>query len=172
MANALTSGLKTYGEVRTKIGVAVAVFVSIIFLIIGIVILTRKDKHTSQTTGILSNVSCSSNACSATALYNPSGSPEPSPSPSPSPYTLMGSWPINSKEGQAVTVYYDPANPSDASQGPVPKMVGWILIVVAIIIVAFSVLFMKFFSGLSNQGKALVGGFQAAGNISSFLSKN
>lgn len=84
----------------------------------------------------------------------------------------MGSWPINSKEGQAVTVYYDPANPTDASQGPVPKTIGWILIIVAVIIVAFSVLFMKFFSGLSNQGKALVGGFQAAGNISSLLRKN
>lgn len=168
MADALTSGLKTYGEVRTKIGVVVAVIVSIIFYIIGAVILIRKPKYTSQTTGILSNISCSSNTCSGMATYDPTGAP----SPSPSSYTFSSNWPVGSKDGQTVAVFYDPSNPTDAGQGPPPKMVGWVLIGVATIILIFSFLFLKFFSSLSNQGKALVGGFQAAGNISSFFRRN
>ena len=169
MANALTTGLKTYGEVRTKIGVFVAVLFAIIFYVIGGIILTSKDTMTATTTGTLTNVVCSSNACTATALYNTAGA---APSPSSAPYSIQSSWPANSKEGQAVTIYYDPANPTRASSGPVPKWVGWALVGFATVIIIFSLLFMKFFSSLSNKGKAVVGGFEAFGNISSLLSKN
>ena len=167
MADALTSGLKTYGEIRTKIGVFVAVLFAIIFYIIGGIILAKKDTHTVKASAILSDVSCTSNGCSATATYNVSGAA----APSPSSYTLNGNWPPNSKNGQSVTVYYDPKNPADVVQG-INKFIGWILIGVATFILLFSLLFLKFFSSLSNQGKAVVGGFQAVGNISSFFGRN
>lgn len=168
MADALTSGLKTYGEIRTRIGVIVAVVVAICFCIFGLITVTAKDKHTTKTTGILSNVNCSSNTCSATALYSLSGAP----SPSPAPYQFTSTWGAGMTNGRTVDVYYDPANPSDASAGPVPKWLGWSFMGVATLILLCSYLFMKFFSGLSNQGKAVVGGLEATSDVMSFLKKN
>lgn len=167
MANAITTGLKTYGEIRTRIGVIVAFIVAICMCFFGWMIILSKDTRTATTTGTLSGVLCSSNVCTATALYDVSGAP----SPSPAPYSLQGTWPMNSREGQSVTVYYDPANPSSASTGPVPKAFGWGLVICATLIILLSILFMKFFSSLSNEGKAVVGGVQAVGNISSLLTK-
>jgi hypothetical protein len=168
MADAITSGLKTYGEIRTRIGVIVAVVISICMCIFGWMIIISKNKHTTVTSGILSDVSCSANTCTATALYNLAGSP----APSPAPYRFQSTWPAGSTNGQDVVVYYDPLNPADASMGPTPKALGWGLVGCATIIIILSILFMKFFSGLSNQGKALVGGLQVAGDVSSFFSKN
>ena len=168
MADAITSGLKTYGEIRTRIGVIVAVVVSICMCIFGWIIIVRKNKHTTATSGILSDVACSANTCTATALYSLSGSP----APSPVPFRFQGIWPAGSTNGQNVVLYYDPANPTDASMGPTPKALGWGLVVCATIIIILAILFMNFFSGLSNQGKAVVGGLQAAGDVSSFFSKN
>ena len=170
MADALTSGFKTYGEIRTRIGLIVAVVVAICFCIFGWITVTAKDKHTAKTTGILSNVNCSANTCTATALYGMTGSP--SPSPSPAPYQFTSTWGAGMTEGKTVDVYYDPANPSDASAGPVPKWLGWTFIGVATLLILFSILFMKFFSGLSNQGKAAVGGLEAASDVMSFFRKN
>ena len=168
MADTLTTGLKTYGEIRTRIGVIVAVVVAICFCIFGWITVLAKDKHTAKTSGILSNVNCSANTCTATALYGMSGSP----SPSPAPYQFTTTWGAGMTEGKTVDVYYDPANPSDASTGPVPKWLGWTFIGCATFLILCSFLFMKFFSGLSNQGKAVVGGLQAASDISSFFRKN
>ena len=168
MTDALTSGFKTYGEIRTRIGVIVAVVVALCFCVFGWITVMAKDKHTVKTTGILSNVNCSSNTCTATALYGNSGAP----SPSPAPYHFMSTWGPGVTNGKTVDVYYDPANPSDASGGPVPKWLGWTFIGVATLIILCSILFMKFFSGLSNQGKAVVGGLEAASDVSSFFSKN
>jgi len=182
MTDTVVSGLKTYGEIRTRIGVIIAMVTAICFCIFGWVIVMTKDTHTSKTTGILSDVNCSSNTCTATASYGPfevtylssssSSSPSPSPSPSPRQYKLMANWPIGSKNGDVVDVYYNPANPADAVTGPVPKWAGWAFIGVATFMILCSFLFMKFFSGLSNQGKAVVGGFQAAHNASSFFGRN
>jgi hypothetical protein len=168
MADTLTSGLKTYGEIRTRIGVIVAVVVAICFCIFGWITVLAKDKHTAKTSGILSNVNCSENTCTATALYGMSGSP----SPSPAPYQFTATWGAGMTEGKTVDVYYDPANPSDAITGPVPKWLGGAFIGCATFIILGSFLFMTFFSGLSNQGKAVVGGLQAASDISSFFRKN
>lgn len=167
MADAITSGLKTYGEIRTRIGVGIAVLISIIMCICGWLIVLKKEVHTSKTSGTLSDVNCSSNVCTATALYNTSAG-----SPSPAPYNFQGTWPANSTDGQIVDVYYNPSNPTDASQGPVPKGMGWAFIGIATIVIILAMLFMSFFSGLSNQGKAVVGGLEAAGNISSFFKRN
>ena len=185
MANALTSGLKTYGEFRTRIGVIVAVIASIFMCICGWMIVLGKDTHTMKTKGTLSNVSCTSNVCTATVEYtigtstfeSPAPSPSQSPAPAPAPvsantYKITLQVLQNSKEGQVVDVYYNPENPNDASLGTAPKVIGWGLIGGATLIIILSILFMKFFSGLSNQGKAIVGGFEAVGNISSLLRKN
>ena len=168
MADALTTGLKTYGEIRTRIGVIIACVVALCMCICGWMIILGKNKNTVQTTGTLSDVNCTSNACTATALYDTVGSP----SPSPAPYRFLSSWPANSTEGQNVTVYYDPANPASASMGPIPKGVGWGLVGFATLIIIIAILFMKFFSGLSNQGKAVVGGVEAVHDVSSFFKGN
>jgi hypothetical protein len=132
-------------------------------------IILGKDTRTQKTTGILTKVSCSANTCTGTALYSLTGAP--SPAPSPAPFSLQTTWPMNSRDGQTVTVYYDPANPANASTGPIPKGLGWGLVILAALIVLIAILFMNFFSGLSNQGKAVVGGLEAVGDISSLLSK-
>lgn len=174
MSDTLVSGLKTYGEIRTRIGVIIAVVVAICFCICGWSTVLAKDNHTAKTSGILSDVNCSAERCAATALYELSGasSPSPSSSPAPAPYKLTATWPLGAKNGDIVDVYYNPANPTDASAGPVPKWLGWTAIGVATLLILCSFLFMKFFSGLSNQGKAMVGGFQAAQNVSSFFRRN
>jgi len=166
MADALTTGLKTYGEIRTRIGVGIAVVIALCMCVCGWMIILSKDVHTKKTSGTLSEVKCTSNACTATALYSTPGAP------SPSPYKFQTSWPANAKEGQSVPIYYDPANPSSASRGPIPKGFGWGLVGGAIFIIVISLLFMQFFSSLSNQGKAVVGGAQAFGNAVAFFRKN
>ena len=168
MSNALTSGFKTYGEIRTRIGVIIAVVVAMCFCIFGWVTVLAKDKHTAKTSGILSNVNCSANTCTATALYGMAGAP----APSPAPYQFTSTWGSGMTDGKTVDVYYDPANPSDASAGPAPKWLGWTFIGIATLLILCSFLFMSFFSGLSNQGKAVVGGLQAASDVSSFFRKN
>ena len=168
MADALTSGLKTYGEIRTRIGVIVAFVVAICFCICGWMTVLAKDKHTAKTSGILSNVNCSANTCTGTALYGLTGAP----APSPAPHQFTSTWGAGMTNGRTVDVYYDPANPSDASAGPVPKLLGWSLIGCATLLILCSILFMKFFSGLSNQGKAMVGGLEATSDVLSFFHKN
>jgi hypothetical protein len=168
MADALTSGFKTYGEIRTRIGVFVAIVVAICFCVFGWVTVLSKDKHTAKTSGILSDASCSANTCTATALYGLTGVP----SPSPAPYKFTSTWGAGMTNGRTVDVYYDPANPRDASAGPVPKWLGWTFIGIATLLVLCSILFMQFFSGLSNQGKAVVGGLEATSDVMSFLRKN
>jgi hypothetical protein len=168
MSNSLTTGFKTYGEIRTRIGVIIAVVVAMCFCIFGWVTVLAKDKHTAKTSGILSNVNCSANTCTATALYGMAGAP----APSPAPYQFTSTWGSGMTDGKTVDVYYDPANPSDASAGPVPKWLGWTFIGIATLLILCSFLFMSFFSGLSNQGKAVVGGLQAASDVSSFFRKN
>jgi len=159
----MADALKTYGEIRTRVGVIVTGIVAMCMCICGWMIILGKDTRTAKTPGTLSNVECTSNACTATALYSVSGSP--------APYSFQGTWPLNSKENQNITVYYDPANPVSASTGSVPKGFGWGLVICATLIILISILFMNFFSGLSNQGKAVVGGLAVAGDISSLLSK-
>jgi hypothetical protein len=162
--SALTSGLGAYGKFRTYSGAVVAVLISFSLCLIGGYLIKNPDKHTASVQGTVKE---------ATTVKNEKGNPS---------YSIVGEYNIGGKvyavsgqtdkiynKGQAITVYYDPANPGYATLNPVPKWMGWSLIGSASLLTCCAVGFAIFFSQLSNTGKATVGGIQATGNLLSFL---
>lgn len=163
--SALASGLATFGAVDTYIRVACAIVIGIIFIIIGATIKKNPDKHTSQTTGTASNVNCTTStgknkvtSCVASVDYTVNNQK----------YTFSGNY-GQIANGQTVSVYYDPSNPGDAVGQPVPQALGTFFIVIGIILIIAGIGFGYFFSKLGQQGQAVVGGVEAAGEVASFL---
>ena len=160
----LTTGLGAYGKFRTYSGAVVAVIISLSLCLLGGYLIKNPDKHTASVQGTVKD---------ATTAKDANGNPT---------YSIIGEYNIGGKvyavsgqtdqiynKGQAITVYYDPANPGSGILKPVPKWMGWSLIGIASLISCCAVGFAIFFSQLSNTGKATVGGLQAAGNALSFL---
>jgi hypothetical protein len=157
--SALTSGLGAYGKFRTYSGAVVAVIVSLSLCFLGGYMIKNPDKHTASVQGTVKEV---------TTTKDSNGNPS---------YSIVGEYNIGGKvyavsgqtdqiynKGQAITVYYDPANPGSALLKPYPKWLGWSMISGASLLTCCAVGFAYFFSTLSNTGKATVGGLQAAGN--------
>jgi hypothetical protein len=162
--SALTTGLGAYGKFRTYSGAVVAVLVSLSLCLLGGYIIKNPDKHTATVQGTVKEV---------TVGKDDKGNPT---------YSVVGEYNIGGKvyavsgptdqiynKGQAITVYYDPANPGSGVLKPVPKWLGPSLIGGASLLTCCAVGFAYFFSTLSNTGKATVGGIQATGNALSFL---
>jgi hypothetical protein len=74
--------------------------------------------------------------------------------------------------GQSEIVRYDPANPADAANGMSDQKGGWFFLICGVLLMMCAFLIYAFFSSLSNNGKAIVGGVQAASDVSSLLYKN
>jgi hypothetical protein len=74
--------------------------------------------------------------------------------------------------GQSEVVRYDPANPADAANGMSDQKGGWFFLICGILVMLCAYIIYAFFSSLSNNGKAIVGGVQAASNLTGLLSKN
>jgi hypothetical protein len=159
--SALTSGLGAYGKFRTYSGAVVAVIISLSLCLLGGYLIKNPDKHTASVQGTVKE---------ATAVKDSKGN------------SIIGEYTVGGKvyavsgqtnqiysKGQAITVYYDPANPGSAVLQPVPKWMGPSLMGLASLLTCCAVGFAIFFSQLSNTGKATVGGLQAAGNALSFL---
>jgi len=162
--SALTTGLGAYGKFRTYSGAVVAVIISLSLCVAGGYMIKNPDKHTASVQGTVKE---------ATTAKDANGNPS---------YSIVGEYNIGGKvysvsgqtdhiynKGQAITVYYDPVNPGSAVLKPYPKWLGWAMIGGATLVSILAVGFAVFFSGLSNTGKATVGGLQAAGNAFSFL---
>lgn len=165
--SALTTGLSAYGKFRTYSGAFVVVIVAMSACVLGAYMIKNPDKHTATATGTVKE---------ATMSKDPNGN---------SIYTILAEYSVSGRsfsasgqtetiynKGQTITVYYDPANPGDYTLRPYPSWTGWAIIGGATLIAAISVGFAYFFSGLSNTGKAAVGGLEATGNAMRFLSSN
>jgi hypothetical protein len=96
---AFVQNAENFGRFEAKVGLVVAVILAISSSASGAISISsaRKDKHTSQTTGTLS-ATCTGNVCTGTVTYSGGTIPWSGPGPAPT----------------NVTVWYDPANPSDA----------------------------------------------------------
>lgn len=161
--SALTSGLATFGAVDTYIRSACAVIIGIIMILIGAMIRKNPDKHTQQTTGVAHDVNCHTNknntTCDATVDYTVDNKK----------YTFTGTYTGNVTNGQTVSLFYDPKNSQDAVVQPIPQVLGILLIVFGIIVIIVAIGFAYFFSKLGQQGQAVVGGLEAAGEVASFF---
>lgn len=162
--SALTTGLGAYGKFRTYSGAVVAVLVSLSLCLLGGYLIKNPDKHTATVQGTVKETSTAKDdkgnpTYFITGEYNVGGKV----------YAVSGQTDKIYNKGQAITVYYDPANPGSGILKPVPKWMGPSLIGLASLLTCCAVGFAFFFSGLSNTGKATVGGIQAAGNALSFL---
>jgi hypothetical protein len=162
--SALTTGLGAYGKFRTYSGAVVAVIVSLSLCFLGGYMIKNPDKHTASVQGTVKEVTTTKDAngvatYSIVGEYNIGGKV----------YAVSGQTDQIYNKGQAITVYYDPANPGSALLKPYPKWLGWSMIGSASLLTCCAVGFAIFFSSLSNTGKATVGGIQAAGNALSFF---
>ena len=158
-------GLSTYGKFRTYSGVVVAVIVALCFIIFGIFLVTRKDTKTAKVNGSITSQSCSTDnppVCSGVITYTVNSKT----------YTINGTWGTGRSVGQSEIVRYDPANPADAANGMSDQKGGWFFLLCGVFVMLCALLIYTIFSGLSNNAKAVVGGVQAASNLSGLLSRN
>ena len=132
------SGIAEYGKIRAGIGLVVGGFICIIFLLIGIYMVSRKEIHTLRLNTKIEKASCSlvhvsgknkqlSYSCDLTVKYTVDGKE----------YTYEGI--KNSVQqylpGSSIDVYVDPTNPSDATFDSGLKWLGWILIAISLFII-------------------------------------
>ena len=130
-------------------------------------ILTHPDSRTAKTPGTISSVNCHDNElqkghliCDAVATYQGTNK-------------INVSYPPPLKNGDVKDIWYDPNHPESASGGqPAGKGIATGFIIVGFLVAIIGVLFAMWFSTLSNQGKAIVGGVEAASDVISFLRKN
>ena len=117
----------------------VLTLISIGFLIGGIVMVVKKSNY-NKVSAVVSNVSCTPNVndsgkyeCIFTASYTVNGTT----------YTQTTSQDSNIplKDGSTTDIYYNTNNPSEISIGSIsPKKMGWLLIIVSIVMVLFTIL--------------------------------
>ena len=173
LASNLYSGAATVGKVGTFMGAISSTILGIILLIIGVSMLTLiKNPQTSNTSGKLSGISCSTGddcetdkngvrsctaetTCSGTATYIVNNKPY-----------IIGYSGGQSSNGETVTVHYDPKNPRDATtDAPFPKWIGWIFIAFAMLL--FSSWIAVYFTNKSKTFAAFEGASIAATALSS-----
>ena len=158
-------GLSTYGKFRTYSGVVIAVIVGLCFIIFGIFLVTRKDTKTANVNGSITSQSCTTDkppVCSGVITYSVNSKD----------YTINGTWGTGRSVGQSEIVRYDPAKPEDAANGMSDQKGGWFFLICGVLLMLCAYLIYAFFSSLSNNGKAVVGGVQAVSDLSGLLSKN
>lgn len=121
------------GKISTIIGTIFLNLILVIFLIIGIVLVRKKDNLTASTRGTVTDAKCSrdgkSTHCDGTIKYEVNGTK----------YTKqIGNGGIINK-GDVKTIRYDPSNPNEFSTSSAsPKTIGWIMIGVSVILLILS----------------------------------
>jgi flagellar basal body-associated protein FliL len=163
--DSVKGGLSTYAKFRTYSGVIVMVIVALCFIVFGIFLVTRKDTKTANTSGTIKTQSCTTDkppVCSGTIEYSVNGQT----------YTINGTWGTGRSVGQSENVRYDPGKPADGANGMSDQKGGWLFLVCGLILMLVAYLIYMFFSSLSNNAKAVVGGVEAASDVMGLISKN
>ena len=158
----LKGGLSTYAKFRTYGGVIVTVIVAICLLLVGIFLVTRKDTKTATVNGTITSQSCTTDKppiCSGVLTYSVNSNT----------YTINGTWGTGRSVGQSEPIRYDPANPANGANGMSDKKGGWLFILCGLIMLLIAYLVYLFFSNLSNNAKAVVGGVEAVSDVSGLL---
>lgn len=124
-------GLAEVGKLKATIGLVVAVCIALSCCASGgmTIQVAASDKHTGTSTASLSNVTCTSNTCTAVATYSVNGT----------------SYKLNVSTGNpapnSLDISYDPAHPSDAEQNKPSKFLGFGLIIGGILVVIVGCVF-------------------------------
>jgi hypothetical protein len=140
----LYSDTAKFGRFMTIIGTIFGVIVGIIFLIVGIYLVRKKEKHTKSVTANITNkVKCehilhdpkeataNSYHCELEVMYKINGKVYNK--------TLQTTDSTDYTDVQTVTLYYDPDNPSDIVIHKEPtKTIGWIMIAISLFAIIMS----------------------------------
>lgn len=153
--------IEAFGKFQIYGFVSVMFIISVIILIIGVLIIRRPDDttHTSNVEGVHSNVVCVNNQCTSTIKYTVTKNT----------YTLADTF-GNIKEGDKVTVYYDPKNPSDARAKPLAsKTVGWIMLAISLFFILLTFFIGRSFYAASNNNRQSYARLAAVGGAARYL---
>jgi hypothetical protein len=181
----LYSGAAEVGKIRTTISLVVAVIIGVIFLIIGISLLFKKNVHTftvsalidsancSQMTRVTNNTASTTYNCDLKISYMYKGTRYPS---EPAFFSLNA--PLSDRQyvkGNSIDVYIDPNDPQNFSLESLQsdKFIGWICIGFAVLIVGMAYLMRwlsqryKFFAAAQGAGLGvnIIGGGFRGGNM-------
>lgn len=181
----LYSGAAEVGKIRTTISLVVAVIIGVIFLIIGISLLFKKNVHTftvsalidsancSQMTRVTNNTTSTTYNCDLKISYMYKGTRYPS---EPTFFSLNA--PLSDRQyvkGNSIDVYIDPNDPQNFSLESLQsdRFIGWICIGFAVLIVGMAYLMRwlsqryKFFAAAQGIGLGanIVGGDFRGGNM-------
>ena len=137
----LYTGTADFGRIMAIIGAVIATLIGIGMIIGGIVALHHTTTRTAQVQGEVTN----NNPCTPTAVNNVvkyNCIIDVTFTLSAKVYTanfINNNSNINYRKGDAITVYYDPKNPSDNGLlSDNSKIVGWVLLGIAPFIILFA----------------------------------
>jgi uncharacterized membrane protein len=135
-------------------------FVSIIFVVLGIVLvnISKSDKRTKTTRVTLSDINCSADSCSATGQYNVNGSSYSTPVQ----YGAKDTSPHSD-------IYYDPNKPSDATLSKLPSWVGLSFMGIGTLLLLVAFIMTMFAMNSSANNQATAGGLLAGMNTLHYL---
>lgn len=145
LGDQIYSGTAELGKFKTTIGLFIGCFVGIIFIIIGIYMLTKKNNHTQE---IQAKVEELKTPCTSSSIGNNQQMINCYLVISYSYNGLNYKPNLNTNDtyhnvGDLITIYIDPNNPSDFSQESkqADKNIGWIIIGFAVFFILVSILF-------------------------------
>jgi hypothetical protein len=132
----------TFGKTMSFISAIISTIIGVILIIVGLFLVFRKSKYTSEIQGAVVKASpTGSNICTnKNNMYNCSFEVD---------YTLNGDdktvmfnnvdTSINYTEGKIITLYYNPDDPNDIKlEKDNTKVLGWIMLLIAILMITIS----------------------------------
>jgi hypothetical protein len=132
------SGTAEFGRITAVIGAAFATVIGIALIVWSVFLLTHKTTYTGSVTGRVISGNCvtdpddgGNTTCTVTAGYQVGGKS----------YTTAGmvDSPNVYREGDTITVHYDPSNPRNAAlQSDESNIVGWIFLSIGIVVISIS----------------------------------
>ena len=128
------SGTADFGKVYTTIGTVITLIICIIFLIIGLVMVFKKNVYTKKTTMTVESVTPTGDASMGMLQYTVTGTINECSLPVTITTSTMYS------KGDTLTVYYNPDKKCDISTVTNYKGMGIIFIVIALLVGTFSVI--------------------------------
>ena len=152
----LYTGAAEVGKIRTTISLVIAVIIGVVLLIVGFILLFKKNVHSFTVSALVDSANCSpvtrfvnntmstSYNCELKISYMYKGERYP-PMSGSDPTFFPLNMPLSDRQytkGNSVDIFIDPNNPSDNSleSAQSDRIAGWICIGFAIVIVGMSYL--------------------------------
>lgn len=165
----MSQGFSIFGKLTTYFGTFIVTIVCYIFFYLGYKAVTTVDVHSQKTTGTITEADCNYVApidsrsspmynCSLKVAYNVNGTQYNS--------IINISSSTNYVKNAAISIKYDPSNPSDVLiDGISSKTIGWITIVISAIILIMTWIW-TYFVATDSSFSSVVGGVNAVSLLS------